>query len=95
MTTVKLVNDRITVVGHIDFHNANQIYLSGLVLVKAHQKFPIFVDLSQLAQGNTLALAICIQWLRHCPNTESLKLLAVPAKMQGIIRASNLEMLIQ
>lgn len=77
--------------GRIDYQNAAQVYQQGLQLIKQHQAFPVILDLSGLEQGNTLALAICIQWLRACPDHQGLKLKNVPSKMLGIVRASHLE----
>lgn len=94
MTSVTLQQNQLCIVGRIDFANAQQIYQQGSQLLKQHSDFPIMLDLSGLEQGNTLALAIFIQWLRACPNHDSLKLKNVPNKMLGIIHASHLEHLV-
>lgn len=80
--------------GKIDAENAQHVYQQGLQLIKQNSHFPVFLDLSTLEHGNTLALAVCIQWLRACPDHTGLKLKNVPDKMLGIIRASHLEQLL-
>lgn len=94
VATIAWQDNQLCLNGQIDFNNAAKIYQQGLVYIKQCTHFPIQVNLAQTQQASTLLLAIVIQWLRICPNMQSLKLIAVPEKMQGIIRASNLEHLI-
>ncbi|GAA5000017.1 hypothetical protein GCM10023206_01310 [Acinetobacter puyangensis] len=95
MTAVEFKNNQLYLNGQVDFDNAQQIYQQGLVQLKQQQSWPIQVNLSNLKHGNTLVLAIFIQWLRASPSMQSLKLTAVPEKMRGIIRASNLQQLLE
>ncbi|KAA8733291.1 STAS domain-containing protein [Acinetobacter qingfengensis] len=91
MAKLQQLENQIAVIGQIDFENADDVYRQGLQIIKNNQHWPMLIDLQQLTHGNTLALAVFIQWLRACPGQHQLKLLHVPAKMQGILRASHLE----
>lgn len=95
MATVEFKNNQLYLNGQVDFDNAQEVYQQGLVQLKQQQSWPIQVDLSHLEHGNTLVLAILIQWLRACPTMQSLKLTEVPEKMRGIICASNLMQLLE
>jgi len=79
--------------GAVTFSNAKQLYQQGLPLLKVDQP-PTVLDLSQLSQSNTIALAVLVQWLRQLKPTQSLQLAHVPEKLQAIMRASNLERLL-
>lgn len=81
--------------GHIHFNNAEAIYQNGLALIQQAKQFPIQLNLSALDHGNTLVLAVIVQWLRHCPNHQALQLVDVPQKMLGILAVSNLTHLMQ
>lgn len=94
MTTVALKDQQLFLSGKVDFANAQKIYAQGIDLLQKQKNWPIQVNLSELQQGGTLVLAILLQWLRSCPDLDSLKLSAVPDKMQDIIRASNLQQLV-
>lgn len=76
--------------GKIDFDNAEQYYQHGLKLIQA-QPLPLVVNLSELEQGSTLALAVLIRWLRQTPNAQGLHFQAVPQKMLKIIQACHLQ----
>ena len=75
----------------INVENAAQIYTEGLNLIQQHNTFPLIINLSEMQQGSTLALAVFIQWLRHAPTPQSLHFKAVPDKMMKIIQACHLE----
>lgn len=94
MANIEFQNDQIQIIGQVSFVNAESVYQKGYTRLKQQQNWPVYVDLSQLEQGNTLVLAIFVQWLRHCPDHQSLKFTSVSDKMLGIIRASNLQHLI-
>lgn len=84
---------RLLLSGAVTFGNAKQLYQHGLSLLGAAQP-PTQLDLSQLSQSNTIALAVIVQWLRQIKPTQSLQLINVPEKLQAIMRASNLERLL-
>ncbi|MFT4020939.1 MAG: STAS domain-containing protein [Acinetobacter sp.] len=88
---IEFKQQHIVLKGHIDFANAEQVYLQGLQFIKSQQQFPVVVDLSQLSQGNTMLLAILVQWLRQMPEPQNLLFKAVPEKMLKIIQACHLE----
>lgn len=94
MAKLVLHKQQIEIIGQIDFVNAAQVYQQGLDLIAQVQHWPVQINLAQLQHGNTLALAVLIQWLRACPDMLSLRLTHVPAKMQGIIQASHLQQLL-
>lgn len=97
MTTVahiELKANQLMIDGQIDFSNADNIYQQGLGLLMSVKTWPVLIDLSRVEQGNTLLLAIVLQWLKHCPDVHSLQLSQVPAKMRGILQASHLESLL-
>lgn len=91
MNQVQLVDSTLAVSGKIDFDSAESVYQQGLVALKGVQKWPIVIDLSHAEHGNTLLLSIILQWLKQCPNIESIKIGEMPPKMKGIIEASHLE----
>lgn len=88
---VELEQQRLKVQGKIDFKNANTVYEQGKNLILQNQGFPIFLDLSHLEIGNTIALAIFVQWLRLTPQNSGLKLISVPEQMMKIISSCSLE----
>lgn len=77
-------------VGKISPENAEAVYQQGWNIVR-QQKMPLLVNLSELEQGSTLALAVLIRWLRQTPQAEGLIFKAVPLKMMNIIQACHLE----
>lgn len=94
MATLQLGGQVLQVIGQVNYFNAEEIYQQGRKLFAQHSDWPIQINLSQVEQGNTLLLAMIIQWLRQCPKMDSLALVQVPEKMLGIIKASHLEHLI-
>lgn len=50
-------NQELTVSGKIDYDNAEQYYQQGLLDIQKNNHFPMVVNLAQLEQGSTLALA--------------------------------------
>lgn len=77
--------------GKIDDQNAERYYQEGLSFIQQQNKFPLVVNLANLEQGSTLALAVLVRWLRQMPNTQSLEFKAVPDKMMKIIQSCHLE----
>ncbi len=88
---IEFKNQELHVSGKIDFENAENYYLNGLRLIQNEKDFPITVNLINLEHGNTLALAVLVQWLRHTPNNRGLQFKAVPEKMTKIIQACHLQ----
>ncbi|WP_445114810.1 STAS domain-containing protein [Acinetobacter sp. WZC-1] len=88
---IEFKDQQLHVSGKIGFDNAENMYQNGLKAIQAEHKFPVTVNLSQLEQGNTLALAVLVQWLRHTPDARGLRLKAVPDKMLKIIQACHLQ----
>lgn len=91
MANVQLANNQLVVSGQVNFENAASIYQQGLERLKGIQHWPVHINLSQVEQGTTLLLAIILQWLKKCPDMQSLRLVKVPNQMQGILAASHLE----
>ncbi|MGE8684804.1 MAG: STAS domain-containing protein [Acinetobacter sp.] len=88
---IKLHQHELVVAGKIDYENAEQYYQTGLQLIQQQSNFPLVVNLAELEQGSTLALAVLVRWLRQTPNTQGLQFKAVPEKMMKIIQACHLE----
>ncbi|HGU9766478.1 TPA: lipid asymmetry maintenance protein MlaB [Acinetobacter baumannii] len=88
---VQYLNQELVVSGKIDFENAEQQYQAGLAIIKKQTSFPLIVDLKQLEHGNTLALAVLMQWLRQTPQKSGLHFKNVPEKMLKIIQACHLQ----
>ena len=88
---IKLHQHELVVAGKIDYENAKQYYQTGLQLIQQQSNFPLVVNLAELEQGSTLALAVLVRWLRQTPNTQGLQFKAVPEKMMKIIQACHLE----
>lgn len=87
---VEYLNQQLRINGKIDVANAEQIYLAGLKLIQ-QQSYPLVVNLAQLEQGSTLALAVLVRWLRQTPDAKGLQFKAVPERMLKIIQACHLE----
>lgn len=88
---IQYTNQELVVSGKIDFENAEQQYQAGLKIIRQQKDFPLVIDLSQLEHGNTLALAVLVQWLRHTPQKSGLHFKNVPAKMLKIIQSCHLQ----
>ncbi|TCB34568.1 anti-sigma factor antagonist [Acinetobacter sp. ANC 4910] len=87
---ISFVNQELQVTGKIDYDNAEQYYQQGLALIQK-QPLPVVVNLAQLQQGSTLALAVLVRWLRQTPQAQGLQFKAVPEKMMKIIQACHLQ----
>lgn len=94
MATLQLNGQILQIIGQVNYLNAEKIYQQGQKLLAQHSNWPVQINLSQVEHGNTLLLAMIIQWLRQCPQMNNLGLIQVPEKMLGIIKASHLEHLI-
>lgn len=88
---IQLIDQELKVQGKIDFSNAEDYYQQGIKIIQTQQQFPLVVNLSQLEQGSTLALAVLVRWLRQTPKAQGLQFKAVPEKMMKIIQACHLE----
>ena len=93
MSHIQLNVNILSLSGKVDFSNAEDLYNQGLALLKSVKTWPVIVDLSQIENGNTLLLAMILQWLKQMPDTQSLRLGQVPSQMMGILQASHLECL--
>ncbi len=94
MAKIEWRDTQLYITGAVSFENATSVYEAGKFALQEGNQFPLNVNLSEIEQPNTLLLAVLIQWLRACPTFDSLKFVAVPDKMRGIIYASNLQHLI-
>ena len=88
---IQYIDQQLVVSKTINFENAEQIHQAGLQHIQQHQNFPLIVDLAQLENGNTLSLAVLVQWLRQTPEAKGLQFKAVPEKMMKIIQACHLQ----
>ena len=88
---MQYINQQLIVSKTIDFENAAEVYQAGLTYIQQHKAFPLVVDLAQLENGNTLSLAVLVQWLRQTPESKGLHFKNVPEKMLKIIQASHLQ----
>lgn len=86
-----VVNQALVIQGKIDFTNAEQVYQQGLEVILKQASFPVVIDLSALEHGNTLVLAVFVQWLRQVPSFDDLVFKSVPNKMLKIIQSCHLE----
>ena len=69
---IQYIDQQLVVSKTINFVNAEEIYQAGLKHIQQHKSFPLVVDLGQLEQGNTLSLAVLVQWLRQTPESKGL-----------------------
>lgn len=67
---IQYIDQQLVVSKTINFVNAEEIYQAGLKHIQQHKSFPLVVDLGQLEQGNTLSLAVLVQWLRQTPESK-------------------------
>mgnify|MGYP006393434811 FL=1 len=88
---IQYIDQQLVVSKTINFENAEQIYQAGLQHIQQHQNFPLIVDLAQLENGNTLSLAVLVQWLRQTPNNKGLHFKNVSEKMLKVTQASHLQ----
>lgn len=76
--------------GSIDFDNAANIFSKGKMLLERQAANHLQVDLAQLGDSNTIALAVLVQWLRAFEPRQDIQLINVPDKLQAIIKTANL-----
>jgi len=88
---IQFIDQELQVSGKIDYANAEAYYQQGLKLIQSQNQFPLVVNLAQLEQGSTLALAVLVRWLRQTPKAQGLQFKAVPEKMMKIIQACHLQ----
>lgn len=88
---IEVINQELQVSGKIDYPNAESYYQQGLKLIQSQNQFPVVVNLAQLEQGSTLALAVLVRWLRQTPKVQGIQFKAVPEKMLKIIQACHLQ----
>ena len=88
---IQYIDQQLIVSKTIDFANAEQVYRTGLKHIQQHKAFPLVVDLAQLEQGNTLSLAVLVQWLRQTPDNKGLHFKNVSEKMLKVIQACHLQ----
>jgi len=88
---IQYIDQQLIVSKTINFENAEQVYQAGLKHIQQHQNFPLVVDLAQLENGNTLSLAVLVQWLRQTPERKGLHFKNVSEKLLKIIQASHLQ----
>lgn len=88
---IRFDQQELWVSGKINYDNAEQYYQEGLTQIRKHNQFPLVVNLAELEQGSTLALAVLVRWLRQTPDVQALKFKAVPDKMLKIIQSCHLE----
>ncbi len=94
VATLTWQDNQLCLAGQVNFDNAAEVYQQGLQYLQQQVNFPVQVNLAGVEQANTLVLAMLIQWLRACPTLQSLQFVAMPEKMYGILRASNLQHMI-
>lgn len=88
---MQYVNQQLIVSKTINFENAAEVYQAGLTYIQQHQSFPLLVDLAQLEHGNTLSLAVLVQWLRQTPENKGLHFKNVSEELLKIIQACHLQ----
>jgi phospholipid transport system transporter-binding protein len=88
---IQFIHQELQVSGKIDYANAEDYYQQGLKLIQSQHQFPVIVNLAELEQGSTLALAVLVRWLRQTPKAQGLQFKAVPEKMMKIIQACHLQ----
>lgn len=88
---IQFKDHELCVTGKIDYNNAEQYYQAGLKEIVQCNQYPLVLNLAELEQGSTLALAVLVRWLRQAPDAQSLHFKAVPEKMLKIIQACHLE----
>ncbi len=87
---LSLSNQTLSLMGVINFDNAEKVYQEGLILLKQAAAPVVLLDLSAFNSSNTISLAVFVQWLRAMSAQCQLKLVHMPEKMRDIIEASNL-----
>ena len=69
---IRFDQQELWVSGKINYDNAEQYYQEGLTQIRKHNQFPLVVNLAELEQGSTLALAVLVRWLRQTPDVQAL-----------------------
>lgn len=80
--------------GVVDFNNAETIYQQGLTWLKQQSAAQLRFDLSGLQSGNTVTLAVLMQWLRQLNRTQQVQITNAPSQLQAIMHASSLDRLL-
>jgi phospholipid transport system transporter-binding protein len=95
MTATLICTDGcMTLEGMVGFHNAAAIYQQGSAWLRQQHSRQLVLDLSGLQSGNTVTLAVMMQWLRQLRGQQQLKIAQPPPQLQAIIQASNLDILL-
>ena len=95
MAKVEFEQGQLWIKGRMTFDNADDLFKQGVALLQHQQTFPLAINVSDLEQGNTVALAVILQWLRRCRNPDDLYVVHMSEKMQRIVAASNLQFLLR
>lgn len=80
--------------GIVDFHNAAAIYQQGLTWIQQQSAAQLSFDLSGLQSGNTVTLAVLMQWLRQLKSTQQASIRNAPSQLRAIMHASSLDRLL-
>lgn len=80
--------------GVVDFNNAEAVYQQGLTWLKQQSAAQLRFDLSGLQSGNTITLAVLMQWLRQLKPTQHAHIEHAPSQLQAIMHASSLDRLL-
>lgn len=90
LTELVATEQGLQIKGSIDFDNAASIFSKGKMLLERQAANHLQVDLAQLGDSNTIALAVLVQWLRAFEPRQDIQLINVPEKLQAIIKTANL-----
>jgi phospholipid transport system transporter-binding protein len=90
---IRCENDRMFVVGDIDFHTVTELYKLSLTHINAHAT--CVIDFVEVHVANSAALALMLEWLKFAKSTQhSIQFANVPRNLLAIAKAADLEMIL-
>lgn len=88
--SLSLHNGRLLLGGAVHFENAEAVLLQGRTLM-ATLSGPLIIDMSDLQDGNSVLVAVLLQWARDAiRERRDLHIAHMPDKLRAIIRVSGL-----
>lgn len=86
-------NERIEIVGEIDFSNVMYLYQQSLAAISEQNK--IVFDFSKMISSNSAGLVLLLEWIKLAKDAnKSLQVLHLPKSLTMMAKAANVEHLI-
>lgn len=92
---VYIKENKLSLVGNLDFANAMSIYQASLPIFTCKQK-EIFIDFAGLLTSNSVIMGMIINWMRFAEQKQKQLILQnISSEIQSLLAASRLSKFIQ